>query len=1583
VVEWGQSALADAITAAAVEAFPRPGPRAPDYRQQYYRCRITAFRRMAKRVRRVEAGAISWSHWMGTSSGHEKKLRHVGLHPGFPLSDVSAWMEWAHFADGEADRMMGVLAEINLVLSEAGDPSSFPERLWGKNRGKKSFFDKYFRPSCGPIESAVDADSGERTWDPRAYMDLVRAAVMKPFSTKVRIDDHDWSRQAPCTGECQPKLEKCKVPACEVGPVTCGDIRCSGRPTWWDYWYGPGARVPGARAAFAPVTAAVTPDEVVATIKKCDGGKSPGPDGVSIDLLKLLVGADLGPGRPVAPASEVPLACIMAELASQSIKLGRMTRHITDGLIVMVPKGSIDGPPDVSEMRPITLLSEIGKVPARILAARISATLCAKPGLLNINQRAFLRNGDVSQCIATLLDVFEDHLAKKAKDPRSQLFCVSYDLSKAYDSVQEYSIRASLERFEFPPEFVDYVCSSLWDSQSRVQTRDGPTKAFKVQSCVRQGDPLAPLIFILVLDVLHCGLEEICLLDGHGVGLASGPRLASMGYADDTAIVADTEEGIRQLHEWVRSFFGAHAFKINAKKTKFVSSVDPAQVRCLPGVDGTTHIMALPSGTSFRYLGVLLNMECTWKEELDRLEKLMWFVRARILNFRIPLAPAVDAINTFLVPKMEVGLGLVPMTSKVVKELEKWTSTLALAALNASDPQRTSGLSIDGLCSVTDMTNLAMMADCFRMGLAFERLNIRGTVVAPTARARFIQLAVEPVTSVNRLRHVPKLAKMEIRRNPNYSDPDLPILPVAEPARLGAPMTEVHAEARAWDPQDDVTMFFTPTQMTLTAFTDGSSVPGSRRCGGYSSVIFGPTGNRVEVGGHCKPSGMNYLSEMTAILATLLSCPAQAHLDTWTDCLSAKQAIGRDDSAERARIRAAARPVLTCIRRAIRCRDRLGARTSFDHVRSHTGGDSFEEKGNSMADARANLERVAALHYESVPFLTGEEMFTAWIPDEQGRMVHVIGDVRQALKRSVKRRILNRWCDLPHQGATPRTNRDGAALLSKLVRGQSSSALLRFTVLALCQWLPSGRYHGRIHNEDKARSGRWSCPSCPFAGHETARHALLCPVRRGFLLEAADRARSLAEEAAESRFGEITTLPDDRARCSFRLLRHEPRPGVAIHALSSMCRGGPLQDPHRALVGLCKSSTALCSCHSGICSTHGWRPPVGVGAELRENLTLETELFAQPGRVDSDFLQWYSLDPEGTHMGSAGSPWDCTWDGMFALCAPSLAPGAGPDVMGRILVKAHHAVSSPRPTRIVLLLDKSLLLAGTPLAYKLVGGAKVIVIENAAATGLSPNAQARTTRQTTPMRWRGPLGSPPRKSPLLPSWHPMAEVTAPEWLPSACRETANAFRAFSTHDRYASTLGIPARGFELVLACHMDDRDRPSAKARSAADMAVSVAMITLVKGAHRAWIHSCDCRRAWWRQMNDRVMDSEIELRELRLHQRNQSALKRNYERQTTCKAVKRQRIAHLNVIADHLGKTRLALEASRPSCRNAIPADLLALVPPPAAPSWSGTLRSNPPRDRVSLCDDYVGDDRSRRSLPSRSLRRERAMIARRYGR
>jgi hypothetical protein len=130
--------------------------------------------------------------------------------------------------------------------------------------------------------------------------------------------------------------------------------------------------------------------------------------------------------------------------------------------------------------------------------------------------------------------------------------------------------------------------------------------------------------------------------------------------------------------------------------------------------------------------------------------------------------------------------------------------------------------------------------------------------------------------------------------------------------------------------------------------------------------------------------------------------------------------------------------------------------------------------------------------------------------------------------------------------------------------------------------------------------------------------------------------------------GVTTSSPQDHARRDFRLLRHEPRPAVSIGALTAVCSSGPLTAPRLALLGLRRALTSPCPCHSGVCRTHGWHLPAGTRSLLRKTLMLETDLFARPGVVDPDFLQWFSL-------GSGGCPWDCNWAGMFALCAPRLS----------------------------------------------------------------------------------------------------------------------------------------------------------------------------------------------------------------------------------------------------------------------------------------------------------------------------------------
>ena len=54
-----------------------------------------------------------------------------------------------------------------------------------------------------------------------------------------------------------------------------------------------------------------------------------------------------------------------------------------------------------------------------------------------------------------------------------------------------------------PESFIQLVLSSVTDASSRVRTFHGLTESFTLQSSVRQGDPLAPLIYALITDAMH------------------------------------------------------------------------------------------------------------------------------------------------------------------------------------------------------------------------------------------------------------------------------------------------------------------------------------------------------------------------------------------------------------------------------------------------------------------------------------------------------------------------------------------------------------------------------------------------------------------------------------------------------------------------------------------------------------------------------------------------------------------------------------------------------------------------------------------------------------------------------------------------------------------------------------------------------------------------------------------------------------------------------------------------------------------------------------------------------------------------
>jgi hypothetical protein len=145
-------------------------------------------------------------------------------------------------------------------------------------------------------------------------------------------------------------------------------------PEWWSGVYNPASK--GIDPfLFADILRSPTVDEILHTLRRCEGGKAPGPDTVSIDLLKVVTNPDLlgqSKGSALIMLCELTTFAFRHTCSSESDK----TNHVT-----MLPKPLSDGSwsCDADKMRPIMVGNEVCKLRQRILSTRIGSILLDHP----------------------------------------------------------------------------------------------------------------------------------------------------------------------------------------------------------------------------------------------------------------------------------------------------------------------------------------------------------------------------------------------------------------------------------------------------------------------------------------------------------------------------------------------------------------------------------------------------------------------------------------------------------------------------------------------------------------------------------------------------------------------------------------------------------------------------------------------------------------------------------------------------------------------------------------------------------------------------------------------------------------------------------------------------------------------------------------------------------------------------------------------------------------------------------------------------------------------------------------------------
>ncbi|GJU06268.1 RNA-directed DNA polymerase, eukaryota, reverse transcriptase zinc-binding domain protein [Tanacetum coccineum] len=242
------------------------------------------------------------------------------------------------------------------------------------------------------------------------------------------------------------------------------------------------------------------------------------------------------------------------------------------------------------------------------------------------------------------------------------------DFEKAFDSVRWDYLDDVLKSFGFGIKWRSWISGCLDSAKGSILINGSPTSEFHFQKGLKQGDPLSPFLFILVMESLHLSLSRV-LEAGlfKGININNSLSISHLFYADDDVFVGKWDtSNIKAIVNVLNCFYMASGLKINLLKSKLtrigVSKED---------IDSAASTVGCSTFSSpFHYLGVKVGTSMSrlksWKDITAKVSSRLskWKLKTLSIGGRLTLLKSVlTAIPIFHMSLFKVPAG-------ILKELE-------------------------------------------------------------------------------------------------------------------------------------------------------------------------------------------------------------------------------------------------------------------------------------------------------------------------------------------------------------------------------------------------------------------------------------------------------------------------------------------------------------------------------------------------------------------------------------------------------------------------------------------------------------------------------------------------------------------------------------------------------------------------------------------------------------------------------------------------------------------------------------------------------------------------------------------------